>query len=616
MIGTDISVNDSFFRKMNVTLSDIDAETIYLEGSFNCNGEGSIVLQQKNNGRNEIEGLVPDKYEFRIALDQYGFVRGGQSRSGLFRLSIWLDAMHHDPDRSQFSCIFDDGIMDIRVAVPKSTVSVDILTESNVSILYSRRSSQATYDLVEFVVSGVSGYAFEIDHRRYPAEGYYRAVKKINSDHRSKIMYHIFPDRFFRSGPDSPDLQRWGERPKRDSFFGGNLEGIRQKLSYIRDLHVDHIYLNPIFKSKSNHRYDVDDYYSIDEMLGTDQDLKNLVSDAHDHGMKVILDMVFNHTSTDFPFFRDVLKNGRNSPYYHWYIFHRDEFIVFRGRGKRGSYPPYETFMGYGGMPKLDHRNPEVRRYCMDVLKYYIEKFNIDGFRYDVAHSIYGKFFEEVMAEIGKNKLHIGEAWCLPTYLVNATDWQSYTNYFLGSAILDMVKGTITAGEFYDRIQRMIMVNGIEKQQNMMNVLDSHDTPRILRMLHGDRKKVKLAYSILYIIDGIATVYYGDEAGLDGGRDPDDRRCFPWGSIDEDMRKFFVEMGNLRERLNLGSAGVVAVNEDGSSFVVKKIKADLSVAVHVAKNDRMPFPQDHVIAVREDEAKTSPWDFYITVDAA
>jgi len=314
MIDIEIGGDAPFFRKMKVHPGKIDASTAYLEGTFNCEGEGSIILEGNSGSTAEVNGLIPDRYEFRIALDQYRFLRNSQSRSGRFRVSLWLDAAHHDPDLSQFSCILDDRLMDLRIAVPKQAVSVRILTESEVKVIYSRRSSQATYDIVEFVISGVSGYAFEVDQVRYPDHGYYRSTKKVNSDGKSKIMYHIFPDRFHRYGGDRPGLLKWGERPSRDSFFGGNLEGIRQKIQYIRDLRADHIYLNPIFKSKSNHRYDVDDYYSIDELLGTDQDLKNLVSDAHANGIRIVLDMVFTHTSTDFPAFRDVMEKGRNSP--------------------------------------------------------------------------------------------------------------------------------------------------------------------------------------------------------------------------------------------------------------------------------------------------------------
>jgi len=269
--------------------------------------------------------------------------------------------------------------------------------------------------------------------------------------------------------------------------------------------------------------------------------------------------------------------------------------------------------MGYGGMPKLDHRNPEVRRYCINVLKYYMQKFDVDGFRYDVAHSIYSKFFEEVFSEIGTRILHIGEAWCLPTYLVNGSGWQSYTNYFLGGSIIDFLKGSITLGELYDRVQKMLMVNGVEKQQVMMNVLDSHDTPRILRILNGDRKKVKLAYSILYLFDGIATIYYGDEVGLDGGKDPDDRRCFPWDSMDEDMHSFFKNLGDLREKYGLGSAGVITVSEDEASFIIEKVKAGRSISIHMAKNGRMQFPEYALIAVRENQKEAKPWDFYISL---
>ena len=611
MISTAVKGSDPFFRVLEIDASGIKAKTLYVEGTFNCNGEGSIVLDQDAGRVNRIEGIIPGRYEFRIAIDQYRYFRCAGAKSGKFHISIWLNSAYHNPEFSQFASILDGRIMDIRVAVPRSAVSIDILTESSIKKIFARRSSQDTFDVVEFVMAGVAGYAFVIDGVRYPEEGFFHASSRVNSDGRTKIMYHIFPDRFYRSGQEVPGLSRWGTRPSRDSFFGGNLEGIREKIPYISDLGVDHIYLNPIFKSRSNHRYDVDDYYAVDDLLGGEADLKNLVQDSHANGIRIILDMVFNHTSTNFPAFRDVLKNGKSSRYYNWYIFHRDSFEAFNGRGKNGKFPAYETFMGYGGMPKLNHRNPEVRRYCLDVMKHYIYEFGVDGFRYDVAHSIYSEFFRETMQEIGKDKIHVCEAWCLPTYFLNGDSWISYTNYFLGGSIIDFIMEKITLDEFYDRIQRMILVNGLDKQQIMMNVLDSHDTPRILRILHGDKSKVKLAYTILYLFDGIATIYYGDEVGLDGGKDPDDRRCFPWDSIDEDMHDFFVNLGQIRKRFNLGSAGVIAISDDEISFKITKIKAEHSVSIYIARDDRMKFPDDALLKVKHNDQKTSPWDFYL-----
>ncbi|WP_010916473.1 glycoside hydrolase family 13 protein [Thermoplasma volcanium] len=584
MVEVKIIKSDGFFNEVLISSDKkIHFDTAYAEGDFNCFGEGSIVSETTDDLKFKIANLIPGKYHFKIAIDQYKILREAENRSGSYSFSIWLEKPYHNPDYAQFCAIIDKKLMDVRIAVPKHSISVSIFTKDTLKPVYSRRASFDTFDAVEYVFDGMSDYYFEVDNSRLPKEGYFSPKVHIEHEGGSKIIYHIFPDRFFRVGPHLPTLSRWGDKPTFSSFFGGNLRGITEKIGYIKALNVDTIYLNPVYKSKSNHRYDVDDYFSIDGLLGGEQDFIELVNEAHENGIKIVADMVFNHTSTDFPYFLDALKNGKNSKYWNWYIFHGEGAAVFDGRAKGKTKPLYETFMGVGRMPKLNHKNAEVRKFCIDVMKYYKNKFGVDGFRYDVAHSIYPEFFLEAVKEFGNEMLHIGEAWCLPSMFMLSGYWNSFTNYYLRNAIIKFVREEINITEFYNMIQNMIISYGPLIQQNVMNILDSHDTERILRAFKGNKKKVKLAYSILFMFDGFATIYYGDEVGLDGGRDPDDRRCFPWDNMDEDMLQFLKKLGEIRRMYHTGSAGIITVEETQECKYITRLSGESIIKVAIAK---------------------------------
>src|SRR5574344_792067 len=205
---------------------------------------------------------------------------------------------------------------------------------------------------------------------------------------KNSIFYEIFIDRFAignREKDTSYINMRWDELPKSKSFAGGDLQGIIDNLDYLKSIGINGIYLTPIFKSISNHKYDIEDYYKIDEQFGDEETLLKLVKVAHDKGIKIILDAVFNHISEKSPLFQDVLKNGKNSKYYHWFIFKNNE---------------YECFSVCKYMPKLNTDNIEVQNYLINVGKYYIEKFDIDGWRLDVSDEVSHTFWKRFRNEL------------------------------------------------------------------------------------------------------------------------------------------------------------------------------------------------------------------------
>lgn len=555
--------SDGFYTKVRFQVSRFEGlKTVYLSGDFNCLGEGSIVLRGKDLLYADVT-LPPGRYDYTILINQYHkYLEAGGYTRKRSHLELCLDGVYHNPELSQFSCM-SGGLMELRIAVPKQTKRIELLSEGRT--IKKTRVKMDNYDIGVFLSDRRENYAFLVDGKRYPTKGNYSPINtsKKTYDH-SGIIYHIFPDRFNRSELNSErNFEKWGKRPTYNNFFGGDLSGIVEKLDYLQSLGVEYLYLNPIFKASSNHRYDVSDYYEIDPILGDMLSLKKLVHEAHNRDIKIILDMVFNHTSTTFGPFQDIIKNGTRSKFFDWYSFHSNDFSVYGKRYKSNSKetePPYETFMGHGLLPKLNHTNKEVRDYFREVVRYYGDELQVDGFRFDVAHSIFLDFFQQVNEDFNhrnERKITIGEAWCLSPIFLREKYWNSVTNYYLRDAIISYVNGSINISEFYSRLEKFTIAMGRIETDSVMNILDSHDTIRILNKFGRSVRKVKLAFAILYLLNGLPTIYYGDEVGLEGGKDPDNRRCFPWKEMNEKLLAFFRDLGRFRIKYDIGNGGAI-----------------------------------------------------------
>lgn len=339
------------------------------------------------------------------------------------------------------------------------------------------------------------------------------------------IFYQIFPERFRNGDPtnDPAGVAPWGDLPTRENFFGGDLQGILEKLDYLSDLGVNALYLNPIFAARTNHRYDTVDYFKIDPMLGDTALLKRLVAEAHRRGMHVLLDGVFNHCGEDFPPFLDVLQKGATSEYADW----------FTAR----SYPLQREPINYlscGGcqyLPKLNHANLQVRAFILKVARYWIEEAGIDGWRLDVPFKIpldFWREFRSVVKAANPSAYLVGEVWREADQWVRGDVFDGVTNYRLRDILLDYVHTTVLdAEDFGYELQTLLAAHG-PAAFAMLNLLDSHDTARILTTLKGDVEKLRILLTLQMTLPGAPMVYYGDEVGLPGETDPDCRRCFPW----------------------------------------------------------------------------------------
>jgi glycosidase len=363
------------------------------------------------------------------------------------------------------------------------------------------------------------------------------------------IFYQIFPDRFANGDPgnDPVNVQAWGAEPNQKAYQGGDLSGIIQNLDYLSDLGVNAIYLNPIFHSTANHRYHTVDFKKIDPLLGTLDDFKNLIEEAHKRNIRIILDGVFNHCGRGFFAFADVLENEETSPYKDW--FHISSFpLNAYGKGKDHN---YIGWWGIKDLPKFNIANTEVREYLFGAIRYWTA-LGIDGWRLDVPNEIDDDgFWEEFRTEvrnINPEAYLVGEIWDVNPRWVNETHFDGLMNYPLRDAILDVLRGKL---EFAALSKVQARIEGAYAENHHLaqyNLLASHDTRRPLSILEGDQEKLKLAYACLFAFPGAPAIYYGDEIGMLGNREPESRGAFSWdkNSWNNDIRDWIKKLIGLR----------------------------------------------------------------------
>ncbi len=366
---------------------------------------------------------------------------------------------------------------------------------------------------------------------------------------KSTVWYQVFPERFANGREDlSPEnVLPWGSKdPDVNDFFGGDLQGIVDKLDYVEDLGVNGIYLTPIFSAPSNHKYDTLDYYSIDPHFGDPELFRTLVSQIHQRGMRIMLDAVFNHIGSASPQWQDVVKNGAQSRYKDW--FHIHSFPVTEGN--------YDTFAFTPDMPKLHTANPEVQRYLLDIALYWIREFDIDGWRLDVAnevdHAFWKTFKQAVSAE--KPDIYIlGEIWHSSEPWLRGDEFHAVMNYpFTEPMIEYFADRAIPASRMAHRLNAHLM-NGMKQVNEVMfNLLDSHDTKRLLTRCRNDEKKARALLAFMFAQTGSPCIYYGTEIGLDGENDPLCRKCMVWDKEkqNQEMHTFMKRLIALRKQEN------------------------------------------------------------------
>lgn len=393
---------------------------------------------------------------------------------------------------------------------------------------------------------------------------------------KNKVVYQIFPSRF-ATDKEVPE-KVWYQAPiSYTADLRGSLRGIIDRLDYLQELGVDILYMTPVFRSRSSHKYDTDDYYAIDPSFGSKEDLKELVRKAHDRGMYVILDGVFNHSSTRFFAFRDLKQKGPSSKYLDWYYVNS-----FPLTAKRGELPNYKTFSFAGGMPKLNLQNPETADYVIDVATYWIRECDIDGWRLDVAdeisHGFWKRFRREVKA-VKPEALIVGEIWHYAGDFLEGDEWDSVMNYPFLRGVQELIASkTRTSGEFLDDMGFLRGNLHRELEGYLWNFIDTHDTARFLHTAGEDPRKQRLAAAIQLLLPGMPMIYYGDEVGMNGADDPDCRRGMLWDKErqDGDTLAWYRRLIGLRRQEPVLTEGELTCRrtEDSEGLMILERRLD------------------------------------------
>jgi cyclomaltodextrinase len=356
---------------------------------------------------------------------------------------------------------------------------------------------------------------------------------------RDAIFYQIFPDRFANGETknDPSNVQTWGSKPTIHGFQGGDLRGVIDHFNYLLDLGINAIYFNPIFKATSNHRYNTTDYFMIDPKLGTLEDFLSLLNLAHYNNVKVILDGVFNHCGRGFFAFQDIMENQEYSAYVDWYHIHH---FPVRAYGSVKA-QDYDAWWGFSSLPKFNTENPEVRSYLLNVARFWIEQ-GADGWRLDVPNEInddvFWAEFRKVVKAVKKEAYLLGEIWEINPRWVGDNHFDGLMNYpFRETLIQFFIKGELTPTDFGSKLEKLLLAYPYEHNFAHLLPLSTHDTERILTISDGDKKRVRLMALIQFFFPGAPNIYYGDEIGMEGGKDPDCRRAFLWDESTWDMEQ-------------------------------------------------------------------------------
>ncbi len=462
---------------------------------------------------------------------------------------------------------------------------------------------------------------------------------------KGAVIYQVFPDRFSKSG--DCDLtgkltpytlhENWNEEvawqatPEgkilNNDFYGGNFRGITEKMDYIASLGATILYLNPICKSFSSHRYDTGDYKTPDPMLGTTEDFQAMCQAAHESGIRVILDGVFSHTGANSLYFdKERAFGGKgayctpDSPYFRWYTFQH--------------YPDtYTSWWGFDTLPTVNKMDAGFLSYVItdenSVVAHWL-KLGADGFRLDVADELPNEFIKllkDRIRSIRPDALLIGEVWEDASNKIAYGIRRRYftdgvldaaMNYPFRTAITDFIKGTDDGSRLRQTVETIMENYPPQVFLCNMNLLGSHDTPRILNALVDDfdgsrealacrflskaqreegKKRLMLASFLQYMLPGAPSVYYGDEAGMEGGKDPFNRRPFPWGWEDPALLEHYRQLGNLRSKqevLRLGDLEFRMANAQKLAFTRTYENRTLEIYVN-RSNEIWHIPQKKLL---------------------
>lgn len=450
-------------------------------------------------------------------------------------------------------------------------------------------------------------------------------VMKTPSWAKNMVWYQIFPDRFHTEHKRVD----WSLEPVLNhTRFGGTLLGITEKLPYLASLGIQGIYFTPIFEASSMHKYDTINYFNIDPHFGTNEDFKYFVDQAHHYGIKVMLDGVFNHTGFFHPFFQDVVKNHEKSTYKDAFFIKEFPVIDFeidaRGYPKTYQNTPkrFDTFGFTPMMPKWNTSNTIASEHLLDVVSFWIKNFNIDGWRIDVSNEISHDFLRKIRTRarsIREDVFILGENWdaSLPWLLGDQLD--AVMNYDLSIPLWRFLDHKISHKTFIEQLHLYLSRTPKHVIDSMFNLVCTHDTIRIKRRLGDSVEKVKLAYALMFMQAGSPSIYYGDEIGLTGEHDPDNRRPMIWDETlqDKDMLSFMKQLISIKKTYkSFSTSDFKTVDDDRLLILIKRAHNEQIIAVFNYSNAYVDLPKqliNYQPLIKTCQNRLEPYQFYIGV---
>ncbi|WP_261837141.1 glycoside hydrolase family 13 protein [Vibrio ishigakensis] len=405
---------------------------------------------------------------------------------------------------------------------------------------------------------------------------------------REVTWYQILPDRFRCSNEQGDDLQpeTWGTQNGQTYKAGGNLWGILDKLDYIQELGFNGLYLCPVFEGETWHKYDTIDYMKVDPAFGGNEALEKLVAEAHKRGMKVMLDAVFNHIGHRSPIWLDVIEKGEASEYKDWFYINKFPVEKDKNFDSETGILTYEAFADIVEMPKLNVDNPECRDYLLKVTKYWTEKLNLDAWRLDVSIEVSHQFwreFRQCVHGIKPDCFIVGENWHEGMNWLRGDQFDSFMNYPISQPMIDYFAYQETTNqEFMSRFTNASIMYPKQNQAVMLNLIDSHDTSRILTVCDGDLEKVKLMYVVLLTQPGSPSIYYGSELAMEGKMFTTARDVVNWdeSSYQSDLRPLLKELLSLRKKHNYFIDQTIQWLVSGDSTLLAYRMGDLKVILN------------------------------------
>ncbi|HMS55555.1 MAG TPA: alpha amylase N-terminal ig-like domain-containing protein [Fimbriimonadaceae bacterium] len=617
-------------------VADKTLKSVFVAGTFNNWSSGTTPMQLDPDGRTwrrSVE-LQPGKHLYKFVLEGTNWITdpkaakneddgNGNTNSVLLLLPkayetpatpgdkmITESALRHEQSAPFFN--YDQGRLDLVLRVrPKDLTSVALVVNGKQHETAFRSSNE----FFEFVRCGVEwNRKSDLRYHFLLREG---AIEKVygpkglsdtaNGNEflvnaksfkpfevspwvEGSVFYQIFPDRFENGDKrnDPKGTVPWGTKASNDLWFGGDVAGVRKRSNYLKDLGVDAVYFNPIFQSPVIHRYETTDFLKVDPRFGTNAEFAELTKHLEALGIRTVLDGVFNHVAPDFFAFRDLLKNQEKSAYKDW-------FFVKKFPVKVEPNPNYEAWWGYQSMPKLNVKNPEVRKHLLKVPEFWRKKARIHGWRLDVANEVDMSFwreFRQVVKSADSNSWIVGEVWGDGTPWLKGDQWDSIMGYqFRDAAIRFFAEGTTKPSEFMTRLMQVYDSYVPQVSRNLMNLLSSHDPPRFVNLCKGNHDLARLAAVVQMTWPGSPSIYYGEEVGMEGEHDPLNRAGMEWSKVGPNNKtlglyKRLVAARNASKALRLGTPIALQHDDTNRTFAfARKFGEDFAIIV-VNRSDK------------------------------